>query len=64
MSEVNILRAAHALIEQFGDCAEIEASTRLAAMFADGERDGANLWSRIRRAVRELKAKRNNNSVH
>lgn len=42
------------LIEQHGDTAEIAAAMREDELLVRGDLDGAAVWRRIKRAVREL----------
>jgi hypothetical protein len=54
--EVDIWRAAHLLIHQRGDEAEIFAAQRVELMLDRGDPDRQFVWSWIRQAVVELQA--------
>ncbi len=52
--ELDIYRAANALINQHGRDAPIETAMRVDAMLNKGDMDGYAVWKRIRRAAEEL----------
>jgi hypothetical protein len=56
--EIDIWRAANLLIRKHGANAELEAAKRADLMLDRGDDDGRLLWSRIRRAIRDLQAVR------
>ena len=56
ISDLDIWRAAHLLIRQHGEDAELEAAKRADLMLERGDLDGQSLWRRIRRAIVELQA--------
>ena len=47
ISDLDIYRTATQLIKQYGDQALIEAAMRQDKMVAEGNAEGASLWSRI-----------------
>ena len=53
-SNLDVFRSAHALIQQHGDAAAIEAAMNADAMFDKGDLDGAAVWRRIVAAVNEM----------
>ncbi len=53
-SEIDIYRSAHALIQQHGEAAAIEAAMKADAMLDKGDLDGAAVWRRIVTAVNEI----------
>ena len=53
-SNLDVYRSAHALIQQHGDTAAIEAAFRADAMLDKGDLDGAAVWRRIVAAVNEI----------
>lgn len=53
-SDLDIYRSAHALIQQHGDEAAIQAAYRADAMLDRGDLDGQRVWLRILRAVKDL----------
>ena len=53
-SEIDVYRSAHALIQQHGEAAAIEAAMKADAMLEQGDLDGAAVWRRIVAAVNEL----------
>lgn len=56
ISDLDIWRAAHMLIERHGESAEIEALKMHAEMLIRVDAEGVGIWSRIRRAIHELQA--------
>ncbi len=52
--EIDVYRSAHALIQQHGDAAAIEAAIKADAMLDKGDLDGAAVWRRIVAAINEL----------
>ena len=54
ISDLDIFRSAHALIQQHGDEAAIQAAMQEDAMIEKGDLDGAAVWRRIVNAVEEL----------
>ncbi len=56
-SELDICRAAQALIKQHGEDAPINAAMQADAMLEKGDLDGYAVWKRILRAVEELLSK-------
>ena len=53
-TDLDIYRSAHALIQQHGDAAAIEAAMKADAMLDKGDLDGAAVWRRIVAAVNEM----------
>ena len=53
-SNLDIYRSAHALIQQHGDAAAIEAAMKADAMLDEGDLDGAAVWRQIVAAINEL----------
>ena len=53
-SEIDVYRSAHALIQQHGDTAAIEAAMKADAMLDRGDLDGAAVWRQIVAAVNEI----------
>ncbi len=54
--DLDIYRAAQALIKQHGEDAPIEAAMRADAMLEKGDLDGYAAWRRILWAVEELRS--------
>ena len=54
-SDPDIHRAAHELIEQHGDAADIDAARRAAALMEAGDLEGGTVWKRIVKAVERLR---------
>ena len=53
-SNLDIYRSAHALIQQHGEAAAVEAAMKADAMLDEGDLDGAAVWRRIVAAVNDL----------
>ncbi len=53
-SNLDIYRSAHALIQQHGEAAAIEAAMKADAMLDKGDLDGAAVWRRIVSVINEL----------
>ncbi len=53
-SNLDIYRSAHALIQQHGEAAAIEAAMKADAMLDKGDLDGAAVWRRIVAAINEM----------
>lgn len=65
VTDLDIWRAAHALLRQHGDDAGTIAAQRADKMLADGDLDGLAVWRRIVRAVEELtRERRKGDQVH
>ena len=56
ISNLDIYRAAHMLIERHGADAMIEAAKMIDAMLNRGDLEGRAVWRQIRRAIAELQA--------
>ncbi len=56
-SDLDIYRAAHELINQHGEAADIEAAMRADECLAAGDMEGEAVWLRIVKAIEELLAK-------
>jgi len=54
-SDLDTYRAAHELIEQHGDAADIEAAMRTDQLMEAGNMEGRAVWLRIGRAIEELR---------
>ena len=54
VDEIDIWRCAKLLVDEHGDTAAIHAAMRADALLDAGDLDGAAVWRRIVRAVREL----------
>jgi hypothetical protein len=55
-TDLDIWRAATLLIEQHGENAQLVALERHAMMLVQQDLAGAEVWSRIRQAIKELQA--------
>ena len=53
-SDLDIYRSAHALIQQHGEAAAMEAAMKADAMLDKGNLDGAAVWRQIVAAVNDL----------
>ncbi|MCH7539011.1 MAG: hypothetical protein IH999_01215 [Proteobacteria bacterium] len=53
-SGLDIHRAAHGLIEQHGDAADIDAARRADELLDAGDMDGRAVWLKVLKAVEEL----------
>ena len=53
-TDLDIYRSAHALIQQHGEWAAIEATMKADAMLDKGDLDGAAVWRRIVAAVNDI----------
>src|SRR5215831_13724833 len=54
--DIDIERSAHALIQQYGDDAKLEAAVRADQFLEDGDWLGDLVWQRILEAVERLQA--------
>ena len=52
ISDCDVWRTAHAMIEQFCD----DAAMRVDALLAEGDLDGYRVWIRVLDAVKEIRA--------
>jgi hypothetical protein len=55
ISDRDIWRTAHAMIEQFCDDASVRAAMRVDALLADCDLDGLRVWKRILGAIQEIR---------
>ena len=53
-SNLDVYRAADALIKQYGDDAPLEAAMRTDKMLAKGDMEGKAVWVRILKAIDEI----------
>ena len=53
-SDLDVYRSAHALIQQHGEAAAIEAAMKADAMLDKGDLDGAAVWRQVVAAVNDL----------
>ena len=53
-TEIDVYRSAHALIQQHGEVAAIEAAMKADAMLDEGNLDGAAVWRLIVAAINDL----------
>ncbi len=53
-SNLDIYRAAHLLIERYGDDSPIEAALRADELMEAGDMEGEAVWLRILKAINEL----------
>ena len=56
VSDLDVYRAANLLIRQHGQEAEIEAARLIDLLLDRGDREGWQVWLRIRRAILEMQA--------
>ena len=56
VSDIDILRAAHALVKQHGEDAPIHAAMRADALLEAGDLEGERVWLRIIAAIEELRS--------
>ena len=54
VSDLDIWRSAHLVIEKHGDKAELAASLRADELLANGDVDGERTWRRILAAIMKL----------
>jgi hypothetical protein len=54
VSEKDIWRSARLLIDQHGDAATFEASTKADAMLEAGDLEGQRVWLRILNAIKDI----------
>ena len=52
--DIDIYRAAHELIKQHGDAADIEAAIRADELMAAIDMEGVAVWKMILKAIKEL----------
>jgi sirohydrochlorin ferrochelatase len=57
ITDVEVWRAANQLVQQHGNRAEWECCARVDAMIGRGDPDGEAVWTRVRRAIRDLQRK-------
>ena len=55
MSDLDICRTAHALIEQYCEHAPIHAAMRSDELLAQGDIEGRDVWLRVLGAILELR---------
>jgi hypothetical protein len=51
ISDLDILRAAHLMLHEYGSDAEFKAASYAELLLGCGDRDGVLTWSRIRRSI-------------
>ncbi len=56
--DLDIWRAAQAMVKRYGDGAAIEAAMRADEFLDQGNLDGQRLWMRITQAIEELQRER------
>jgi hypothetical protein len=49
--DIDVWRCANELIKQYGDQADIEATTRADALLAEGDLEGRRVWLRMLKAI-------------
>lgn len=54
IASTDIWRAAHMMVELYGDEATIKAAMRADALLGEGDTEGFFLWKRIARAIDDL----------
>lgn len=54
VSDIDIWRTAHTLVEQYGDHAPLHAAMRCDELLAQGDIEGRNAWLKILGAIGEL----------
>ena len=62
--ELDIWRAAAAMVKRHGDSAGLEAALRADALLAEGAMQGQAAWLRIARAIAELQRVTPDGPVH
>lgn len=55
ISDRDIWRTAHAMIEQFCDDAAARAAQRVDALLAEGDLDGHRVWKRVLASIQEIR---------
>jgi hypothetical protein len=55
MDEIDVWRAANEMMKLFGDDAATRAAMRADAMLDEGDVDGFHAWTRIARAIDDLR---------
>ena len=53
-SDLDVYRAAHLLVERYGDDAPVEADMRADELTEAGDMEGVAVWKRIVKAIEEL----------
>jgi len=54
LSDLDVYRAANALVKQYGEGAPLEAAMRADKMLAKGDTEGKAVWVRILKAIDEI----------
>lgn len=64
ISELEIWRAATAMVKRYGDTAGSEAAQRADELLAEGDVAGRIFWFRVGRAIKELQRTAPDGTVH
>ena len=64
ISDPDVFRAAKLLIDQHGADASLRAAERADEMLERGDLDGAQVWKRILRAIKELQRDRDDDPLN
>ena len=64
ISDLDIYRAAHMLLERHGAEATLEAAKMIDAMLERGDIEGRAVWLRIKQAISDIEARQPSGSVH
>ena len=64
LSELDIWRAAAAMVKHFGDGAALEAAQRADRLLDEGDTVGLAVWLRIARAIEELQRDKPDGQLH
>ena len=54
MDDIDIWRAAHAMMRRYGETAWLESTQRADQALAAGDVEGARTWNRVAKAVTDL----------
>jgi hypothetical protein len=55
LSDYDVVRAADAMMHQFGECAELQAAKNAGVMLRESNRAGLLVWARIWRQIAEMR---------
>lgn len=55
MSDIDVVRAADAMMHEFGECAELQAARYADLMLGHSNRAGLLIWARIWRTIAEAR---------